>query len=42
MEERGRVNGGKVGCVTLRPRSHVPVFDWPVADRTDESTTWNF
>ena len=26
----------------LRPRSHVPVFNRPRADRTGESTTWNF
>jgi len=24
------------------PRSHVPVFDRPVAERTGESTIWNF
>jgi len=28
--------------VWTRPRSHVPVFDRPGADRTGESTTWNF
>jgi len=28
--------------MNLRPRSHVPVFDRPVADRTGESTTCNF
>ena len=26
----------------VRPRSHVPVFDRPGANRTGESTTWNF
>jgi hypothetical protein len=26
----------------LRPRSHVPVFERPGADRTGKSTTWNF
>ena len=26
----------------LRPRSYVPVFDRPGADRTGECTTWNF
>jgi hypothetical protein len=28
--------------VSLRPRSHLPVSDRPVAERTGESTTWNF
>ena len=27
---------------TVRPRSHVQVSDRPVADRTGETTTWNF
>ena len=27
---------------SLRPRSHFSVFIRPVADRTGESTTWNF
>ena len=28
--------------VVLRPRSHVPIFDRPGADRTGDCTTWNF
>jgi hypothetical protein len=27
---------------SVRPRSHVPVFDRPGADRAGDSTTWNF
>ena len=33
---------GKALLYGLRPRSHVPVFDRPAADRTDVRTTWNF
>jgi hypothetical protein len=35
-------SSSSVGTTTLRPRSHVPVFDRPGANRPGESTTWNF
>jgi len=31
-----------VSFPAVSPRSHVPVFDLPGADRTGESTAWNF
>jgi hypothetical protein len=35
------VQCGSDDCL-LRPRSHVPVFDWPEADRTGVNTTLKF
>jgi hypothetical protein len=40
-----RIVGLGVRCLavslSVRPRSHIPVFDRPFADRTGESATWN-
>jgi hypothetical protein len=37
-----KVEISKANKDSFRPRSHVPVFDRPGANRTGENTTWNF
>lgn len=31
-----------IGHCAVRPPSHVPSFDRPVPERTDDNTSWNF